>query len=301
LISPPSTRTALGFLLLTALLWSSSGLFFKLVSWHPMSIFGGRALIASIVFLVYLRGVRFRWTRMQAAGAAGYAASQFLFIFANKLTTAANAIFLQYTAPVYVMLLGFWILGERPRRADWVTTGVILAGLLLFFGDGLSLRGVYGNVAAILSGVSFALMMVCMRAEKAGDPAQVVQLGSFASAIIGVPWLFQEHWTPADTGIILYLGLFQISLSFILYSRAIRRVSALESVLVLTLEPVLNPVWVLLVLGEMPGPMAVLGGAIVIGAILFRAVLGTLSVARSPAAMHERPRESLTVDRRGVQ
>jgi drug/metabolite transporter (DMT)-like permease len=282
LTSPPSTRAALAFLVLTALLWSSSGLFFKLVTWHPLSIFGGRAAIASVVFLIYLRGVRFRWTRMQAAGAAGYAASQFLFILANKLTTAANAIFLQYTAPVYVMLLGYWILGERPRRADWVTTGAILLGLLLFFGEGLSLRGVYGNLAAILSGMSFALMMVCMRAEKDGDPAQVVQLGSFVSAVIGVPWLFMEHWTLADTGIILYLGLFQISLSFILYAHAIRRVNAVESVLVLTLEPVLNPIWVLLVLGEMPGAVTVLGGAIVIGAVLGRALFSTLAPGRGP-------------------
>lgn len=279
---PPSHRTALLLLLLTALLWSSSGLFFKLVTWHPLAIFGGRALVASVVFLVYLRGVRFRWTRMLAAGAAGYAASQFLFILANKLTTAANAIFLQYTVPVYVMLLGYWILGERPRRADWAATAAILAGLLLFFGEGLSLQGLVGNLAAIASGVAFALMMVCMRAEKDGDPAEVVRLGSLVSAAIGAPWVFLESWTLADAGVILYLGLFQISLSFILYAHAIRRVRAVESVLVLTLEPVLNPVWVLLVLGERPGAMAVLGGTVVIGAVLGRALFGALAAARAP-------------------
>jgi drug/metabolite transporter (DMT)-like permease len=282
LTSPPSHRTALALIVLTALLWSSSGLFFKLVAWHPLAIFGGRAVIASVVFLVYLRGVPFRWTRMQVAGAAGYAASQLLFIWANKLTTAANAIFLQYTVPVYVMVLGYWILGERPRRADWAATAVILAGLALFFGEGLSLEGLYGNLAAILSGVAFALMMVCMRAEKDGNPAEVVRLGSLASAAIGLPWVFLERWTVGDTGVILYLGLFQISLSFILYARAIRRLRAVESVLVLTLEPILNPVWVLLVLGERPDAMAVAGGAVVVGAVLGRALFGALAADGAP-------------------
>lgn len=297
---PPSSRTAAGLLLLTALLWSSSGLFFKLVTWHPMAIFGGRAVIASVVFLVYLRGVRFRWTRMQVAGAAGYAASQFLFILANKLTTAANAIFLQYTAPVYVMLLGYWLLGERPRRVDWVTAAVILAGLGLFFGGGLTLRGAYGNMAAIASGVSFALMMVCMRAEKDGDPAQVVQLGSFASAAIGAPWLLQVDWTPADTAIILYLGLFQIGLSFILYAHAARRASAVESVLVLTLEPVLNPIWVLIVLGETPAVTTMVGGTVVIGAVLGRALVAALAdgPARVPDGV---PGAAVTTDPAGAR
>ena len=200
----------------------------------------------------------------------------------NKLTTAANAIFLQYTAPVYVMLLGYWILGERPRRADWAATAAILAGLLLFFGEGLSLQGLVGNLAAIASGVAFALMMVCMRAEKDGDPAEVVRLGSLVSAAIGAPWVLLESWTLADAGVILYLGLFQISLAFILYAHAVRRIRAVESVLVLTLEPILNPVWVLLVLGEKPGAMAVAGGAVVVGAVLGRALFGALAAARAP-------------------
>lgn len=273
---------ALVLLVLTALLWSSSGLFLKLVSWHPLAIFGGRALVSAAIFLVYLRRVPFRCTRMQAAGAAGYAASQLLFIWANKLTTAANAIFLQYTLPVYVMALGYWILGERPRRADWVATAAILTGLALFFGEGLSLEGLYGNLAAILSGVAFALMMVCMRAEADGDPAEVVRLGSLASAAIGLPWLLMERWSLADTGAIVYLGLFQISLSFILYARAVRSVRAVDSVLVLALEPILNPVWVLLVLGERPGAMAVAGGTVVVGAVLGRALLGALRAPSAP-------------------
>ena len=161
--------------------------------------------------------------------------------------------------------------------------------MLLFFGEGLSLQGLVGNLAAIASGVAFALMMVCMRAEKDGDPAEVVRLGSLASAAIGAPWVLLQSWTLADTGVILYLGLFQISLAFILYAHAIRRVRAVESVLVLTLEPVLNPIWVLLVLGERPGAMAVLGGTVVIGAVLGRALFG----ARRARGLTRPPRACL--------
>jgi drug/metabolite transporter (DMT)-like permease len=124
-------------------------------------------------------------------------------------------------------------------------------------------------------------MMVCMRAEADGDPAEVVRLGSLASTAIGLPWLLMERWSLADTGAIVYLGLFQISLAFILYARAVRSVRAVESVLVLALEPILNPVWVLLVLGERPGAMAVAGGTVVVGAVLGRALLGAL---RAPCA-----------------
>ena len=272
---PPTPHTrAVIFLLLTALLWSSGGLFVKVIDWQPLSIFGGRGIIASLVFLLVLRGVRLRYSRMQLAGAAGYAAAQFLFILATKLTAAANAIFLQYTAPIHVLLLGYWILGERPLRIDWITMGAIFAGLLLFFGDALNLEGLYGNIAAVLSGISMAVMMVCMRAQKDGRPADIVLLGSLFSALIGLPSLLQESWTLPDVGIILYLGFFQTSLAFILYTRAIRQVRALESILILTLEPILNPLWVLLVVGEVPGPLAIAGGTIVIGAVVARALAG---------------------------
>jgi drug/metabolite transporter (DMT)-like permease len=263
------------FLVLTALLWSSSGLLVKITSWQPLSIFGARSLIAGLVLLAYLRRFSFRWTRLQVVGAVGYAVAQLFFIMATKLTTAANAIFLQYTAPIYVVLFGYWLLRERPQRSDWIAMPVIFVGLLLFFGDELSLDGLYGNVLAIISGMALATMMLCMRAQKAGVPAQTILLGSILSAIIGLPFSIQETWTPLDIGIILYLGVFQIGLAFLFYSTAIKYVPALESSLILTLEPVFNPLWVFLVLDETPGPFALVGSALVLGAITARAISGT--------------------------
>jgi drug/metabolite transporter (DMT)-like permease len=267
-------RRAIVLLLLTAVLWSSSGLCIKLLHWQPLSIFGGRGMVAALVFLIWLRGVRFRLTPALAAGAAGYMGAQFLFIFSTRLTTAANAIFLQYTAPVYVILLGIWFLRERPRRIDWITMAAIFAGMLLFFGQALTLDGLYGNIAAILGGVALAVMIVASRAQKDGHPAQIFLIGSCLGGLIGLPSLLQESWTLQDAAIVLYLGVVQTSLAAALYAFAIRHVTAIESTLILTLEPILNPLWVFLVIGETPAPLALLGGAAVLGAIAVRAVAG---------------------------
>jgi drug/metabolite transporter (DMT)-like permease len=269
-----SHQRAILLLLLTALLWSTSGLFVKLLHWHPLSIFSARGIVASVVFLIWLRRVRLRITPFLAAGAAGYMGAQFLFILSTRLTTAANAIFLQYTAPIYVVILGVLFLGERPRRIDWITMLVIFAGMLLFFGQDLTLEGLYGNLAAILSGVALAVMIVGTRAQKDSHPAQIFLIGSCLGGLIGLPSVLQETWSLADAAIIAYLGIFQTGLAAAVYSIAIREVPALESNLILMLEPVLNPLWVFLVIGESPAPLALIGGAVVLGAIAVRAVVG---------------------------
>ena len=269
-----SHRRAIALLLLTALLWSTSGLFVKLLHWHPLSIFSARGIVASVVFLIWLRRVPLRITPFLAAGAAGYMGAQFLFILSTRLTTAANAIFLQYTAPIYVLIFGVWFLRERPRRIDWITMVAIFAGMLLFFGQDLTLDGLYGNLAAILGGVALAIMIVSTRAQKDSHPAQIFLIGSCLGGLIGLPSVLQETWSLADAAIIVYLGIFQTGLAAALYSIAIRHVPALESNLILMLEPVLNPLWVFLVIGESPAPLALVGGAVVLGAIAVRAIAG---------------------------
>jgi drug/metabolite transporter (DMT)-like permease len=270
--STPRTR-AIIFLILTAILWSTSGLLIKMSTWGPLAILGGRSIVAGIVVLVYLRRIDLRFTRWQVFGALSYVGTQLTFITATKLTTAANAIFLQYTAPVYVLLLGWLLLRERPRRADWITMLVIFVGLLLFLGDDLTLQGMYGNLLAIVSGVLLATMTLCTRKEKDGNPANTFLLGTFIGALIGLPALLGAAFSPANIGIILYLGTFQMGLALILYSMAIKQVRALEATLILTLEPVLNPIWVFLVIGETPSPRALLGAALVLAAVTGRAIL----------------------------
>jgi drug/metabolite transporter (DMT)-like permease len=273
-------RQAILFLVLTAILWSSSGLLVKIISWQPLSILSGRSILSTAVFWIFLKyPVRFRWTRLQVVGAMGYVGAQLFFIMATKLTTAANAIFLQYTLPVYIVLFGYWFLNERPQRADWISLIVIFTGLFLFFGDDLNFDGFTGNILAILSGMSMAVLMLCMRKQKDGTPANTILLGNIIGAVIGLPFVFQESFSLPNIGIIAYLGIFQIGLSFVLYSIAIKQVQALESSLILTLEPILNPLWVFLVIGETPGKLALIGGMFVIGAVTVRALVSARTSA----------------------
>ncbi len=266
-------RQAIGLLVVAAVLWSSSGLLVKIITWQPLSILSGRSLLAAVVFWIFLRRPRLRWTPVQIVGALGYVLAQLFFIMATKLTTAANAIFLQYTLPIYVMVFGYWFLGEKPQRADWIALIVIFSGLFLFFVDHLDFNGLTGNLLGICSGMAMAVLMLCMRKQKDGSPADTILLGNFMGIVIGLPSLLHENYSLFSVGVISYLGIFQIGLSFVLYSIAIRHVQVLESTLILTMEPILNPLWVFLVIHETPGPMACIGGLLVIGAVTVRAIV----------------------------
>jgi len=278
-------RRAILLMLTAAVLWSSSGLLVKIIDWRPLSILSARSMIATVVFLIYLRRPNFRWTPLQIAGALGYVGGQVFFISATKLTTAANAIFLTYTSPLYIVLFGYWLLGERPHRADWLSMLAIFAGMLLFFGDRLSFEGFYGNLLAILGGMAMAVMILCMRRQKAGVPGNTILLGNLLGALIGLPFLFQETFSLSSICIISYLGIFQIGISFVCYSIAIKSLQALESTLILTMEPILNPLWVFLVIGEVPGRLASIGGVLVLGAVAARAIISARTAAQqiSPA------------------
>ncbi len=244
----------------------------KAISWQPLAILGGRSLFSSIVLLLYVRRIPLKWTRWKILAAVSHILTASLFIMATKLTTAANAIFLQYTAPVYIVLLAAWFLHERPTGMDWVSMVVIFAGMLLFFGDKLSLNGLYGNLLAVLSGITLALLTVSMRAQKSGMPAESILLANLFTAVAGFPFVLKEAWTVTNWLIILYLGIFQIGLSFLFFSVAIKHIPALDATLISTLEPVLNPLWVFLFIGEKPGLFALAGGVIVLGGVALNAI-----------------------------
>lgn len=265
-------RKAILFLIIAAVLWSTSGIFLKTLNWQPLAVLAGRSLFSSLVFLVYLRRIPRRFTRWQWVAALSSVLTQLLYISAIQMTTAANAIFLQYTAPIYILLLGYWLLREKPSKADWVAMLVIFAGLGLFFGDRLSPGGFTGNLLAIISGVTMALMTVAMRAQKDGSPAESFLLANLLGMLLGGYFVFQQPWTVANWGAIAYLGIFQIGLAFLLYSLAIKVIPALEATLIGTLEPILNPLWVFLLLGEMPGPLALLGGLVVLVGVVISSI-----------------------------
>jgi drug/metabolite transporter (DMT)-like permease len=196
-----------------------------------------------------------------------------LFVSANKLTTAANAILLQYTSPIYVALFGTWFLGERATWLDWTTVFMVIGGMVLFFLDDLTTGGFWGNIYAISSGMTFACFILLMRKQKSDSPMESVLLGNILTALVGFPFMFQTAPNASSWAGLILLGVFQTGLSYALYSTAIKHVAAVEAILIQTVEAILNPVWVFLLMGEMPGPWAFLGGFIVLVSVTARCVV----------------------------
>jgi drug/metabolite transporter (DMT)-like permease len=267
---------AIIFLLVAATLWSSGGLLIKLVSWNPVAIAGLRSLIAALVLLVFFRNSRLSWSFSQMGGAIAYAVTVTLFVVATKLTTAANAILLQYTAPVYIGLLGAWFLGESTQWFDWITIFVIIGGMTLFFLDHLTTGNLLGNGCAILSGLSFSCLILFLRRQKNESPLGSIILGNLLTGLIGLPFMFKSMPSPMGWVGLILLGVVQLGLSYVLYSEAIKQVTALEAVLIPGIEPILNPIWVFLILGEVPGKWALVGGFIVFVSVTARCMIAAL-------------------------
>jgi drug/metabolite transporter (DMT)-like permease len=262
------------YLLATAVLWSFGGVLIKWVDLTPMAIAGWRSAIAvPLLVLCFRSAVRITWSKYQIAGAICYAATVCLFVAATKLTSAANAILLQYTAPIYIALASAYFLNERIRWYDWSAIVVVLSGMVLFFFDTLGSGSFTGNLLAIASGVSFAGLIISLRKQKEASPLSSVLLGNLLTALVGLPFMFLKMPDMTGWAGLLLLGIFQLGLSYVFYAAAIKRVTAIEGILIPILEPVLNPVWVFLFLGEMPGQWALIGGLIIVGAVLARSLV----------------------------
>lgn len=267
-------RGALVALVGAALLWSIGGVLIKWVDWHPMAIMGTRSAMAALLMLACGGRVRLRGSRSRVLGAVFYAITVMLYVPACKMTTAANAILLQYTAPVWIALFGAWYLKEKPSWIDWGMIAITLGGMTLFFKDGISGRSGLGDILALISGITIAWMMLFLRRQKEGSPLDSVLLGNILAALGGLPFLFSGPAPDARgwLGLVL-LGFIQLGLSYTLYAHAIKHVTALEAIIVLTLEPILNPVWALLLIGERPTGWALLGGILVLAAVTARGIL----------------------------
>jgi drug/metabolite transporter (DMT)-like permease len=282
----PDSRRGLAIVAISvcALLWSTAGLFIKLISWNAFAIAGVRSAIGAAVILVYLRRPRFTWSFAQIAGAVCYAGCMIGFVAANKLTTAANAILLQYTAPLYAAVLGWLFLKERASLLDAATIVVVLGGMVLFFLDKLSVGSMAGNLIAIASGVCFAGSMVAFRAQKEGSSLESILLSHCIVIVVSLPFLWGRGPSLAGWGALAFLGVFQIGISAILLAYGVRHVSAVQTLLVAVLEPIFNPVWVFLAVGELPGHWALVGGAIILVAVTARSLLSLRAAVRRTAA-----------------
>lgn len=265
-------KRAVIFLFITAILWSSGGLLIKWITWSPMAIAGARSAIAALLIYPAARKTKLVASPVLIACALAYAATVTLFVVANKMTTAANAVLLQYTAPIFVALLGYWLLRERTTPQDWIAIAFTLSGMVLFFLDRISPGELTGNIISVLSGAAFALMIVLLRKQKSEAPLWSVFFGNVVTALVGLPFMVRTSPGPKGWMGLILLGVFQLGLSYILYSSAIKHVTALQAVLIPVIEPILNPVWVFLILGEAPGPWSLAGGLIVIISVNFRYV-----------------------------
>jgi len=262
----------IAYVVIASILWSTGGLLIKLSDWNPIAISGSRSLISALIMLAYIKKPKITKSKPQIIGAIAYAATVLFFVMANKLTTAANAILLQYTAPIFVAILGVWILKERIHWYDLASIAAVFLGISLFFIQGIEGGKALGNVIAILSGFSMASATVALRLQKDGSAVETTWLGNILTFIIALPFLGQVQFDFKNVMIIVFLGVFQLGISYILYVNSLKYITALEAILLTVIEPLLNPLWVYIFTGEAPGILAIIGGIIVITAIIMRNV-----------------------------
>ena len=275
---PQTRETRLGILAMvaTAFLWSIAGLFIKVIDWHPFAIAGMRSLVSSLVVLAWLRRPRIHWSPAQVGAALAQTATMLLFVAANKTTTAANAILLQYIGPVFTAIIGAWMLKERARWEHWVAFVFVAGGMVLLFLDKIGGGRLLGNVLALCSGLTFSFCYVLLRKQKDASPLESMLLAHWFTAAIGLAvslFLPLPVFTWKAAGAIAMLGVFQVGVAAILFSAAIKRITAVSANLIAVIEPVFNPVWVFLALGERPGINAIVGGVIIILAVAGASVI----------------------------
>lgn len=253
-------------------MWSTGGIFVKLVDWNPVSIAGMRSLVAALVMLAYIKKPKLTKSKPQILGAIATCTTMLFFIMANKLTTSANAILLQYTAPIFVAILGVWILKEKIRWYDTASIIVVFLGMLLFFIDNVNIGNTLGNIIAILSGFSLACMTISLRLQKDGSAMDTTFFGNILTFIIAIPFIFSSLPDMKSLIIIIIMGVFQLGIPYIFYVQSTKYLTALEAILITVMEPLLNPLWVYLFAGEKPGTYAIVGGIVVIVTVMLRGI-----------------------------
>jgi drug/metabolite transporter (DMT)-like permease len=270
---------------LCAICWSTSGLFIKMLNWHPVVIAGGRSFIAALFMLAIkclvsqkkaLAHIRAN-NHILAMTAAGccYAGTMITFVIANKLTASANVILLQYSAPVWACLLAWLLIKEKPGWEHWTALVLVGGGMILFFKDGLESGAMIGDIIAVISGIFFGANSVFMRMQKDSNPADSMLLAHSITALFAVPFfvMFSPTFTPSATAAITFMGIIQIGCASLLFSYGIKRINAIQAMLTASIEPALNPLWVLIIIGEKPSSAALLGGTIILFAVVFSSII----------------------------
>jgi len=268
-------------LVIAAVLWSTGGMLIKLIDWNPVAIAGTRSGISAILMFFYILSFRkdikprriltkgkFKW-----AGAIVYALTVIGFVVANKLTAAANVIFLQYTAPIWVALLSGWLLKERVSKFDWTIIMIVIAGMGLFFVGDIQKGHMLGNFLSVLTGLFLAGVVLMLKMQKNSTAIEMTFLGNLLTFVVSLPFIIGPIPDLQSIVGLILLGVFQLGIAYILFSEAVLHVTALEAILIPVIEPLLSPIWVFLMIGEKPSFFAIIGGLIVLAAVVFRSVV----------------------------
>jgi len=278
-------------LFITALLWSTGGILIKNVDASPFVIAALRSFLGSFTLMIVFRRLpsviaRNRDGKMNrektffkiAAGIC-YSLTMISFVLANKMTSAANAILLQYTSPVWIIIFGPLLLKEKNTAIDYITVAGVLGGMVLFVLDGLQNGNTAGNALSIFSGIVFAATIIFLRKQKDSLPSDSLILSNIITFAVLFPvclftGLFSKAlFTPANGIFILILGVFQIGLASAFYTYGISKVTALGTVLITMVEPLMNPVWVFIFNGERPSGNSIAGGIVILGFVILRTIL----------------------------
>ena len=280
-------RTGILYIVAAALLWSTGGIGIKGIADAPLKVTFYRSLFAAVTMLLLFRTnvTRRRWVSTPAflVAIVSYGACLTTFVIATKWTTAANAIFLQYAGAIWVLLLSPLVLREAMRARDAIAIGVAMGGMALFFVGKFETRGMAGNAMALLSSVFFAALILALRREHGASQAAITW-GNVALSAMLLPFVAHDlALTMKSFAVLLFLGVVQIGLAYALFVRGLEHVPATQASLTGMLEPVANPLWVFLFLGERPSAFAIAGGIVVLAAIGWHTMASGQAAAEIPA------------------
>lgn len=277
-------------MLTAALLWSLGGIFIKLVPWNALAISGARGLLAAGVVAIFMRvrGMKFAVNKDTVKVAVTLALVCLSFVTANKLTTSANAIVIQYCAPVYVLLYIAFVLKKKLKPLDIVVVPVTILGVALCFIGQIGRGHLAGDLVAVASGVFFAAMFIVTEGVSEEARFNGIMQGQLLTALVGLPVLFATKPVFSAQAVIgiLVLGILQIGVAYVFYAIAIQKAPLLTCTLLGVLEPLLNPLWVYLFAGENPGVWSLVGGVIVVTAITLWMIYDAKSSAKKPEPTH---------------
>ena len=265
-------------MLICATLWSIAGIFMKLLPWNGFAVASLRSLFAGITILTYMRisGIKLVFTKKTVAGGILTGLVYICFTCANKLTTAANAIVLQFTSPVFIVIFTSIIYKTKIKKGDLITVLLTLAGIALFFFDDLKTGYIIGNIVAIAAGMFMAGMYMIVGVMDDEMRFSTISIGQMFTFLAGLPFVIATKpvFNATTLSCIAVLGIFQLGISYILYCKASKYCPPLACCLLGVIEPLLNPVWVMIFDGEKPGIFALIGAVIVVATITLWCIYG---------------------------